>query len=67
LSEERPLPPGKHKIQVNVIAGTRRAAKAREATERFDAGQRRILQIEFLPEVPAARGRDTNPFKITLK
>jgi hypothetical protein len=67
LSEERPLPPGKHKVQVNVMLGSQRVAKAREATERFDAGQRRILQIEFLPEVPASRGHDTNPFKISLK
>ena len=67
LSEERPLPPGKHKVQVSVLLASRRVAKVHEVAERFYSGQRRILQIEFLPENPASRGRETNPFKITLK
>ena len=67
LSEERSLPPGKHKVQVNVVLASRRVAKIHEVTERFYSGQRRILQIEFLPESPRSRRGDTNPFKITLK
>ena len=66
LSEERSLPPGKHRVQVNVMLASRRAARVQEVTERFYTGQRRILQIEFLPESADSR-RDTNPFKITLK
>ena len=66
LSEERSLPPGKHRVQVNVMLASRRAARVQEVTERFYTGQRRILQIEFLPENADSR-RDTNPFKITLK
>jgi serine/threonine protein kinase len=67
LSEERSLPPGKHKVQVNVMLASRRVAKVQEVTERFHSGQRRILQIEFLSERPDSRGGNTNPFKIKLK
>jgi serine/threonine-protein kinase len=67
LSQERPIPPGKHKVQVSVLLESRRVAKVQEVTERFYSGQRRILHIEFLPEGPGSRGRDTNAFKISLK
>jgi hypothetical protein len=67
LSEERPLPPGKHKVQVNVIMASRRIGKVQEITEKFQSGQRRILEIDFLPENPSSHGRDPSLFKITLK
>jgi serine/threonine-protein kinase len=67
LSQERPIPPGKHKVQVSVLLESRRVAKVQEVSERFYSGQRRILHIEFLPEGPGSRGRDTNAFKISLK
>jgi serine/threonine-protein kinase len=66
LSEERNLPPGKHKIQVNVLMASQRVSKVQEITERFFPGQRRILQIEFLPESDGPRGRATL-FKIKLR
>jgi serine/threonine-protein kinase len=67
LSEERPLPPGKHKLQVNVLLGARRVAKVQEISDRFYAGQRRVLQIEFIPESQATNGREPTLFKIGLK
>lgn len=67
LSEERPLPPGKHKLQVNVLMGARRVAKVQEISDRFYAGQRRVLQIEFIPESQATNGREPTLFKIALK
>jgi len=65
LSEERPLPPGKHKIQVNVLIGTQRIGKVQEVTERFYSGQRRVLQIEF--EKKNSGRRDTKIFKIKVR
>jgi serine/threonine protein kinase len=67
LSEERPIPPGKHKLQVNVLMGARRVAKVQEVSDRFYAGQRRVLQIEFIPETQATNGREPTLFKIGLK
>jgi serine/threonine-protein kinase len=67
LSEERPLPPGKHKVQVNVMMASRRVGKVQEVTEKFHSGQRRILEIDFLPEAQNSRGHDPSLFKITLK
>jgi hypothetical protein len=67
LSEERPLPPGKHKVQVNVMMASRRVGKVQEITEKFRSGQRRILEIDFLPENQSSHGRDPSFFKITLK
>jgi len=67
LSEERPLPPGKHKVQVNVMMASRRVGKVQEITEKFQSGQRRILEIDFLPENQSSHGRDPSLFKITLK
>jgi serine/threonine-protein kinase len=67
LSEERPLPPGKHKVQVNVMMASRRVGKVQEITEKFHSGQRRILEIDFLPEAQSSRGHDPSLFKITLK
>jgi serine/threonine-protein kinase len=67
LSEERQIPAGKHKIQVNVLLGVRRVAKVQETTDRFYAGQRRVLQIEFLPESQGSGGRDSTLFKIKLR
>jgi serine/threonine-protein kinase len=67
LSEERPLPPGKHKVQVNVMMASRRVGKVQEITERFHSGQRRILEIDFLSEAQSSHGRDPSLFKITLK
>ena len=67
LSEERTLPPGKHKIQVNVMLASRRVSKVQEISERFHSGQRRILEIEFLPEVQVSHGREAALFKINLK
>src|SRR5262249_34378233 len=66
LSEERPIPPGKHKVQVNVLMETRRIAKVQEVTDRFYPGQRRVLQIEFLPESQGS-GHDATLFKLTLR
>jgi serine/threonine-protein kinase len=66
LSEERPLSPGKHKLQVSVLLDSRRVSKVQEITERFYSGQRRILEIEFLPENESARGR-VPLFKIKVK
>jgi hypothetical protein len=66
LSEELPLAPGKHKLQVSVLLDSRRVSKVQEITERFYSGQRRILEIEFLPESEGSRGRATL-FKIKLK
>jgi hypothetical protein len=67
LSEERPLPPGKHKVQVNVMMASRRLGKVQEITEKFISGQRRILEIDFIPENQSSHGRDPSVFKITLK
>ncbi len=67
LSEERPVPPGKHKLQVNVLLGTRRVAKVQEISDRFYPGQRRVLQIEFLPESQGPSGGEAKLFKLTLK
>jgi serine/threonine-protein kinase len=67
LSKERPIPPGKHKLQVNVLMGARRVAKVQEVSDRFYAGQRRVLQIEFVPETQATNGREPTLFKIGLK
>jgi len=67
VSEERPIPPGKHKIQVNALLGSRRVTKVQEITDRFYAGQRRVLQIEFLPESQGSNGREATLFKISLR
>jgi serine/threonine-protein kinase len=66
LSEERPLTPGKHKLQVSVLLDSKRVSKVQEISERFYSGQRRILEIEFLPESESSRGR-TPLFKIKVK
>jgi len=66
LAEVRTLPPGEHKLQVNVMQGTRRVGRPQEITARFFAGQRRTLQISFLPEGERV-GRDANRFTLTLK
>jgi hypothetical protein len=67
LSEERPLPPGKHKVQVNVMMASRRVGKVQEVTEKFQSGQRRILEIDFPSEAQSSHGRDPSLFRITLK
>jgi len=67
LSEERPLPPGRHRLQVYAMLASRRVAKVQEVTERFYSGQRRILQIEFLLENQGSHGHDAKLFKITVK
>jgi len=66
LSEERQILPGKRKVEVSALMGSRRVAKVQEITTRFDAGELRILQIEFLPE-SSGNGPDSKLFKITLK
>jgi len=66
LSEERQILPGKRKVEVSALMGSRRVAKVQEITARFDAGDRRVLQIEFLPE-SSGNGPDSKLFKITLK
>jgi serine/threonine-protein kinase len=67
VSEERPIPPGKHKVQVNALLGTKRVAKVQEISDRFYAGQRRVLQIEFLPESQGSNGKEATLFKISLR
>jgi hypothetical protein len=66
VSEERQLLPGKHKVEVSALMGSRRVAKVEEITARFDPGDRRVLQIEFLPE-SSGNGPDSRLFKIYLK
>jgi hypothetical protein len=67
MSEERPVAPGNHKVQVNVLLGTKRVAKVQEVSGRFFSGQRRVLHIEFLPESQTGNGREPTLFKVTLK
>jgi serine/threonine-protein kinase len=67
MSEERPVAPGNHKVQVNVLLGTKRVAKVQEVSGRFFSGQRRVLHIEFLPESQTSIGREATLFKVTLK
>jgi hypothetical protein len=67
LSEERALPPGKHKVQVNVLRRGQRIGKVQEVTDRFYSGQRRVLQVEFFPESLLNNTTDRDTFGITLK
>jgi len=68
VSEEVSLPPGQHRLRVNLLMAARRIGRPQEVTGRFFPGQRRVLNIEFLPDAP--RGSDKgerNRFTVTLK
>jgi hypothetical protein len=69
MSEERPLAPGKHKVQVHILMAAQRIARVQEVTERFYSGQRRVLQIELPPDFQrlAVASRDDARFNISIR
>jgi serine/threonine protein kinase len=68
LAEMRSLPPGQHRLQVNVMQGARRVGQPQEITGRFYAGQRRTLQIIFESEQHSGRDARNPPhFTLTLR
>jgi serine/threonine protein kinase len=68
LAEFRLLPPGEHKLQVNVMQGVRRVGPPQEITSRFYAGQRRTLQIIFETDQRSGREVRNSPhFSIALR
>jgi hypothetical protein len=69
MSEEVALPPGQHRLRVNLLVAARRVGRPQEVTARFFPGQRRVLNIEFLPDAPrrANNAGEGNRFTISLK
>lgn len=68
VSEEVSLPPGQHRLRVNLLMAARRIGRPQEVTGRFFPGQRRVLNIEFLPDAPrGSDSRERNRFTVTLK
>ncbi len=65
LAEERLIPPGEHMLQVNILLGARRLGESEEVIGQFNPGQRRTLDIEFVPE-PQRLGKNVRRFNVSL-
>jgi len=67
FTEERVLPPGEHRLQVTVLMGQRRIGQVEEVAGQFGPGQRRTLNIQFIPsEAQRAGGVDRGGGRIDV-